>query len=190
MSDTPEIPSKLKNAIRENASRFRWLGYALIAVGVLSILFPLLASVAAKVMLGWLFLITGGLTLWHAFQARSWQPGLMSGLIGVMHLAVGVYLAFFTLTGLVGLTVLLAFVFLFQGAIELYLAWQHRPGHGNEGPGWAWMGVSGAITVALGIMLLAGLPGTALWALGLLLGINFLTTGISFVALATAATKI
>ncbi|MCB1335635.1 MAG: DUF308 domain-containing protein [Roseivivax sp.] len=190
MTSDPQIPSTLKTAIRENAGRFRWLGIALIVIGVLAILFPILASVTFKVILGWFFLLTGALTLWHAFQTRDWQPAVLSGLVGLLHLAVGVYLAFFAFTGLIGLTVLLAILFLIQGALELSLAWQHRPGHGNEGPGWAWMGLSGAVTVVLGVLLLTGLPGTALWALGLLMGINFLTTGISFVALAGAANKL
>lgn len=183
----PELPSDLRKAIRENASRFRWLGIVLMVLGGLAILFPLFASIAIKVMLGWFFLLTGAAVLWHAFQARSWSPALLSGLIGVLHLALGVYLAFFPLTGLLGLTVLLSVVLLLQGAIELSLSWQHRPGHGMDGPGWAWMGVSGAISILLGVLIMAGLPGTALWALGLLVGINFLSSGLSFVMLARSA---
>ncbi|WP_238365233.1 HdeD family acid-resistance protein [Mesobacterium pallidum] len=179
------LESRLQQAIRDNAGRFRWLGIALVVVGVLAILFPLVASVAAKLMIGWVFLVAGALVLWHAFQARDWQPAILSGLIGVLHLAVGVYLAFFPLTGLIGLTVLVALVFALQGAGEIALGWQHRPGHGNEGPGWVWMGLSGAVSLVLAAMLLAGLPGTALWAIGLLLGINLLTSGVSFLALAS-----
>ncbi|MEC3861397.1 DUF308 domain-containing protein [Mesobacterium sp. TK19101] len=187
--DDPNIPSDLKRAIQDNIRQFRTLGIALIVLGVAAILFPLFASIAIKVLLGWFFLLTGGAVLWHAFQARDWSSALLSGLVGVVHLAIGVYLAFFPLTGLIGLTMLMAIVFLFQGALEAGMAWQHRPGHGNAGPGWAWMGLSAAVTIVLGLMLLAGLPGTALWALGLFLGINFLTSGISFVVLANAASK-
>ncbi|WP_300444891.1 HdeD family acid-resistance protein [uncultured Mameliella sp.] len=188
MTDSdPKIPVDLKQAIRENESSFRWLGIVLIVLGVLAILFPLVASIAAKVMLGWFLLITGAVMLWHAFQARSWRPALWLGLIGALQLAVGVYLAFFPLTGLIGLTVLLAMLFLVQGGIELALAWQHRPGHGMDDNSWIWLGLSGAITILLALLLMAGLPGTALWALGLLIGLNFLSSGISFVMLAGAA---
>ncbi|MWD28870.1 HdeD family acid-resistance protein [Aquicoccus sp. SCR17] len=193
MSDNPEgagLPSGLKQAVRENASRFRWLGIALIVLGILAILFPLVASVATKLLIGWIFLLSGAALLWHAFQARGWQPAVLSGLIGLLQLAVGVYLAFFPLTGLVGLTLILAVVFMVQGAVELALSWQHRPGQGNDGPGWVWMGLSGLISLALGMLLTAGLPGTALWAIGLLLGINLLSSGISFVALASAANRL
>jgi len=188
--DNPNIPSALKRAIQDNARQFRTLGIVLIVLGAAAILFPLVASVAIKVLLGWFFLMTGGAVLWNAFQARGWSPALLSGLVGIIHLSIGVYLAFFPLTGLIGLTMLMAIVFLTQGVLEAAMAWQHRPGHGNEGPGWAWMGLSAAVTIVLGVMLLAGLPGTALWALGLFAGINFLTSGISFVVLANTATKL
>jgi uncharacterized membrane protein HdeD (DUF308 family) len=179
-------PTDLAEAVRQNAGRFRWLGVALIVIGVLAILFPLVASIAAKVMLGWFLLVTGALVLWHAFQAAGWRPAVLSGLIGLLQLAAGVYLAFFPLTGLIGLTALLAALFVVQGGMELGLSWQHRPGHGRADKGWIWLGLSGVVSLVLGILLILGLPGTALWALGLILGINFLTSGLSFVMLAGA----
>jgi uncharacterized membrane protein HdeD (DUF308 family) len=178
----PTPPDEVLASIREHRTRFRWLGLALIAAGALAILFPLVASIAAKVMIGWFLLVAGAVTLWHAFQARSWGDALLSAAIGVLHLAVGVYLAFFPLTGLVGLTILMGALFGAQGIIEALMASRRRPA-----AGWGWMAVSGAASLALGLLLILGLPGTALWALGLMLGINFLTSGIMFIALARAA---
>lgn len=183
------LPGDMISILRNNAGRFRWLGIVLIVLGVLAILFPLVASIAAKVMIGWLLLLTGAAVLWHAFQARDWSGAIWSGVIGVLHLAAGVYLAFFPLTGLIGLTVFLSVIFAIQGIVEIMLSWQHRPGHGNEGPGWLWMGLSGAVSLGLSLLLVLGLPGTALWALGLLLGVNFLTSGLSFVALAAQVSR-
>jgi uncharacterized membrane protein HdeD (DUF308 family) len=73
-------------------------------------------------------------------------------------------------------------VFLMQGAAEAAIAWQYRPR-----AGWVWLGISAAASVALGVILIAGLPETALWALGMFLGINLISSGVSFVALARAA---
>ena len=184
---TPDPADKtLRDVVAENRSRFLWFGILMIVVGIIAILFPLLASITAKFMVGAFLLVTGAAALWHAFQAKSWKPGLLSGFIGLLHLVAGVYLLIAPLTGLIGLTALMAFVFGTQGVAELILAWQHRPGHGNEGPGWAWMGLSGLVSLVLGLLLFLGLPGTALWALGLVLGVNFLSSGISFVALSRA----
>lgn len=172
----------IMEAVRKFRTRFRNVGYVLIALGVLAILFPLVFSIAAKTLLGWVFLLTGAALLYHAFQAKEWQSAIWSGLIALMHIALGVYLAFFALTGLVGLTLLVGIAFLLQGVFEAMIAMQHRPKKG-----WGWLAFNGAATLGLGILLIVGLPSTALWAIGLLLGINFLTSGIAFVALANAA---
>ena len=130
------------DAVRQCRDRFRQVGYVLIALGVLAILFPLVFSIAAKAVLGWVFMLTGAALLYHAFQAKGWPSAIWSGLIAVMHLALGVYLGFFALTGLVGLTALMGIVFLFQGAFEAVMAAQHRPQKG-----WGWLALNGAATI-------------------------------------------
>jgi uncharacterized membrane protein HdeD (DUF308 family) len=172
------LPPSVMDAVRAHRGRFRNVGIVMIAVGVLAILFPLVFSVVAKVALGWVFLITGAVLLWHTVQSRGWRSGLLAGVIALMHLALGVYLAFFALTGLVGLTLLLGAVFLMQGVAEGMIAIQHRPEKG-----WGWLAVNGIVTLALGFLLIAGLPGTALWAVGVMLGVNFVSTGIAMMAL-------
>ena len=179
MTQMPDpLPPGVMDAVRAHRGRFRTIGIVMIVIGVLAILFPLVFSVVAKVALGWVFLITGAVLLWHAVQSRGWRSGLLAGLIAVLHLALGVYLAFFALTGLVGLTFLLGVIFGLQGAAELGIAFQHRPERG-----WGWLVVNGIVTLALGLLLVLGLPGTALWAIGVMLGVNFLSTGIAMLAL-------
>lgn len=176
--DPNEATSELIAAIREHRKRFRFLGVVLVILGLLAIIFPLVASIAAKIMIGWLLLLAGAFTLWHAFQARSWGSALSSGLVGVLQLAVGVYLAFFPMTGLIGLTLLLGILFGVQGAVEVSIALRHRPERN-----WLWLALSGAASLVVAVLLILGLPGTALWALGLMVGINLVTSGISFLAL-------
>ncbi len=180
MSNAPQKPQDLvEAAIRENRDKFQRLGWILVVIGVLAILFPLVSSIAAKGLVGWLLLLSGAAMLYHAFQARTWGSALQSGAIGLVNLALGVYLAFFPLTGLVGLTLLLGLVFLLQGGFEGGMALRHRPRKG-----WVWLAVSGMASFGLGFLLILGLPRTALWAIGLMLGINLLSSGVSFVALA------
>jgi uncharacterized membrane protein HdeD (DUF308 family) len=154
----------------------------LILAGIAAFVFPLVASIAVKLMFGWLMLLVGAVTLWHAVQTRRWESVLWNGLIAVLLLAVGVYLAFFPLTGLIGLTLILGVTFLMQGVFEAMIAMQNRSRRG-----WGWLMASGGVSIVLGVMLIAGLPGTAVWALGLLMGIHFLTSGVSLLALARAA---
>lgn len=175
----PPLPDTILDQIRAHRGRFVWLGWSLIALGAVAIVFPLVASIAIKLLIGWVLLIAGAVTLWHAFQARSWGSALQSGLIGVLNLVVGVYLAFFPLTGLIGLTLVLGILFGVQGGAELAMALRHRPRRS-----WGWLAASGAISMVLGLLLILGLPGTALWAIGVMTGINLISSGLSFVTLA------
>lgn len=172
------MPNDLLEQLRENRGRVFWLGIALCVIGALMVVFPVIGSIVTKVMIGWAILVAGAVTLWQAFQARSWNAALWAGLVAVLHLALGVYLAFFPMTGLVGLTVLLAVLFSIQGVIELRMGLTHRAARG-----WVWMVLSGVASLVLALLLVIGLPGTAMWALGLLVGLNFLTSGIGFAAL-------
>lgn len=171
-------PEEVLDAIRERRGWFIGLGVALLIAGFAALLFPLVASIAAKVMIGWLMLIAGAATLWHAFQTRDWSSTLWNAAIGVLSLAAGVYLAFFPLAGLVGLTLILGATFVAQGIFEGMMAMQNR-----SRSGWGWVMASGAVTLLLGLILLFGLPGTAVWALGLMVGIHFITSGAALLAL-------
>lgn len=181
-NDMSALNDQMTQTVRAHRTRFTVLGIGLIVLGFLAIVFPLLSSIAVKLVIGWFFLMTGAAVLFSAFQLRQWQSALWAGLIGVLQLAAGVYLAFFPLTGLIGLTFFTGLVFLMQGAAEAAIAWQYRPRSG-----WIWLGFSAVASVGLGVILIAGLPETALWALGIFLGINLISSGASFVALARTA---
>jgi uncharacterized membrane protein HdeD (DUF308 family) len=88
--------------------------------------------------------------------------------------------------GSVSLTLLLIAFFIIEGTVSVMFALDHR----KELPGaWAWMLASGVVDLALATMILAGLPGTAAWAIGLLVGINMAFGGVALVAMAFQALK-
>ena len=96
----------------------------------------------------------------------------------------GGWLAFFPFTGIITLTLLLAALFLAEGVLEVMMAMRVRPHQG-----WGWLLLSGLVAIAVGVMIAAGLPSSAVWAIGLLTGINLLSTGVSFVVLALAGRR-
>jgi uncharacterized membrane protein HdeD (DUF308 family) len=164
------------------AKGLTWLGIAFIIFGLLAIIFPLATTIAAKVFIGWLFIISGGFQTWQSFSIREWGGFLWNLLIGVMYLIVGCWLAFDPFTGIIGLTVLLAITFIAQGVMEAAIANNLRP---NQG--WGWMMFSGLIGVLAGILIISGLPSTAVWAVGLMVGINMISSGFAFFTLGSAA---
>ena len=168
----------------ENRNWFIALGILFIFLGIIAIGFPVLMTITAKIFLGWLFLIGGIFEIVHAFSTKDWKGFFWNLLIGILCLVVGVWLAFFPLAGIIGLTVLLALMFIGEGVMKAIMGFGLAADEGRF-----WVLISGIAALVVGILLLAGLPGTALWAIGLLVGINFLFSGASFLALASAAGK-
>ena len=130
-----------------------------------------------RFFLGWLFLIGGVVLVLHAFSTMAWAGFLWSLLIGLLYVVAGGWLAFFPFTGIITLTILLAALFLAEGVLEVILAFRVRP---HEG--WGWLLLSGLVAIAVGALIAAGLPGSAVWAIGLLVGVNLISTGASFVS--------
>ena len=123
---------------------------------------------------------------WSCTPSRNLAGPASSGslLIGLLYVVAGGYLAFFPLTGLLTLTILLAALFFAEGIMEIFMAFRVRPHDG-----WGFLLLSGIAALAVGVLIAIDLPGSATWALGLLVGINLLFTGSSYVALALAGRK-
>ena len=93
----------------------------------------------------------------------------------------------FLVSGIVGLfTLLLIAFFLIEGAATIMFAFDHKRELSGR---WGWMLVSGIIDLALALMIFAGLPSTAAWALGLLVGINMIFGGAALIAMSLYARK-
>lgn len=177
-----ESAAAMRAALAENRGWFTGLGIMLIVLGALAIVFPFLSGIAVTVLVGWLILIGGILQILHAFSVKKWGGFLLSLLIGVVYLLAGGWLAVVPAAGMVTLTILLSAAFLVQGGIETVMAFRIR-----DHKGWAWMLVSGVIALLVGALIFAELPSSAGWAIGLLTGVNMMSSGFAFVFLARAA---
>jgi uncharacterized membrane protein HdeD (DUF308 family) len=177
MGSTASLPAM----IAEHRTWFMILGVVLLILGVLAIVFPFATTIAAKVALGWLFLIGGVVQVIQSFSTQKWSGFLLNLVVGVLYLLAGAWLAFFPLTGIITLTIFLAALFIVNGVLEIGMGFRIR-----NHSGWFWMLLSGIIGVGLGVLLFAGLPGTATWAIGLVVGINLVTSGLAYILLPMA----
>jgi uncharacterized membrane protein HdeD (DUF308 family) len=184
LSDIEAHVAETKQLITEKWGWFLALGIVLILAGLAAIAFPLVGSIVAKTFLGWLFLIGGVMMIVHAFQAPGWKGFLWELLVGILYVVAGGYLAFFPLTGLLTLTILLAALFIAEGVFETIMAFRVRP---HEG--WVWLLLSGIAALAVGVIIAMGFPESSIWAIGLLVGINLLFSGWSYVFLALAGRR-
>ena len=179
-----ELAGKLRRAMHDHWGMFLAEGIVLVVLGVAAITLPVMAGVATTVLLGWLFAIAGIVGLIASFRTRS-APGFWWSLFSaVLSLLVAMTLLAQPLQGLVTLTWLMVVFFIFEGVSVIFMAIAHR----NELSGkWQWMLVNGIVTLVLAAFVIAGLPGSLVWALGLLVGIDMLFGGASLIAIALAA---
>ena len=159
-------------------------GIVLIVLGVTAIVIPPLATLAVTILFGWLFLVSGVIGLFTTFWMRQ-APGfwwsLLSALLGV---AVGVLLLAAPPQGALSLTLVLIAFFIIEGVATIMFALDHKRELSGR---WGWMLASGVVDLLLSALILAGLPSTAAWAIGLLVGINMLFGGAALIAMALHA---
>ena len=160
------------------------LGILWIILGTLAIIMPFAATLAVEMVFGVLFLIGGVAQLIQAFKAKGWGGAAFQVVSGLLALALGVILLLFPLQGVFTLTILLAAFFVAQGIVKIISAFRERPSSG-----WGWLLFSGLLGLVVGIIIWAGLPGTAIWVLGLLVGIELIFSGWAMVMIAMARKK-
>jgi uncharacterized membrane protein HdeD (DUF308 family) len=174
----------LLGSIRRHWVLFLIEGLMLIAFGAIAIIVPGAAALAVTVLLGWLFLLSGILGLVTTIWMRQLPGFWWSLLSAALAIATGAALLWWPFGGVLSLTLGLAIFFLIEGAVSIMYALDHRREFGGR---WGWMLASGVVDIVLAMLILAGFPGTAAWAIGLLVGINMLMGGVALVAMALHA---
>jgi uncharacterized membrane protein HdeD (DUF308 family) len=179
-----DLRTAVSAAIHRHWGLFLFEGIVLIVLGTLALLVPAVASVAATLVFGWILLISGAVGLVATFRAQG-SPGFVWSLISaLLGITAGIILLAMPVQGALSLTAILIAFLLVEGVATVLFALDHRKGSSGR---WSWVLASGVLDLALGIILLAGLPGTAVWALGLLIGINMIFGGWSLVWMALHA---
>ncbi len=179
-----DVQRAVVSAIHEHWVLFLIEGIVLVLLGAAAIVLPVIATLAFTFLIGWLFLLSGAIGLVTTFWMRN-APGfwwsLISGLIGI---AAGIALIRWPISGTVSLTLVLIAFFVIEGIVTLMYALEHRAQLSGR---WGWMLASGIVDLILAGIIFAGLPETATWALGLLVGINLLFGGTAMIGMALAA---
>ena len=178
------LQQAVATAIHEHWKLFLIEGVILALLGVAAIAVPWIATLAFTLVLGWLFLISGIVGLVTTFWMRG-MPGFWWSLFSaIIAIAAGIILLTSPVSGALSLTFVLIAFFVIEGILTIMYAIEHR----NQLSGrWGWMLACGIVDLILAGIIFAGLPGTAAWALGLLVGINLVFGGTAMIGMALAA---
>lgn len=151
-------------------------GVLIALLGLLAIAFPFVTGLSIAVLLGALLVIGGLVHVAHAFSQRRLAQAVWQVVLGVLYGIAGITFLANPVVGLATLTLLAIAFFLVDGLVEIIWALQ-----GRAHRGWTWLLLSGIVSILLAGLLWTGFPSSALWAVGVLLGVNLLFTGVSIV---------
>jgi uncharacterized membrane protein HdeD (DUF308 family) len=179
-----DLQSRVSGAVRARWKAFLVEGILLALLGLAAIIIPPLASLAVTIFLGWMFLVSGIAGLALTFWARQ-MPGFWWSLISaVLAIGAGIILLARPVQGTLTLTIVVGAYFVAEGVATIMYALEHRRELSGR---WSWMLVAGLMDIVISFFIIAGLPGSALWAIGLLVGINLLIGGTALIGMALAA---
>jgi uncharacterized membrane protein HdeD (DUF308 family) len=163
------------------------LGGVLIACGTSAVVIPAVtaaASVFAAVFLGVSLMLAGVVTIVGAFWAGRWSGFLVQLLVGLVYLAAGFVVTDHPVVTTVMMTLFVSVAFIVLGIFRATGALLIRF------PQWGWALLNGTVTLLAGIVIYRHLPEDALWVIGLLVGLEMLFNGWTWIMLALAIRRI
>jgi uncharacterized membrane protein HdeD (DUF308 family) len=177
-------PTEEHHGLRRNWLCFLSLGATLIALGLVAIGYPVVATLATVELVGFLLLFGAAVEVVSGFWARRWGGFFLHLFGGLLYLFLGSVIVERPALGAAGYTLMLAVFFVAAGLMRVVFAVSHRFS------GWGWALLSGGVTLLLGIMIWRELPVAALWVIGTFVGIDLVFNGLSWVMLGLAARSI
>jgi uncharacterized membrane protein HdeD (DUF308 family) len=177
--------SASREAVRRGSTWFLVLGILWVVLGALAIIAPLAAALAIQTLIGVLLLVGGIAQIVHAFRSRGWGAFGWHLLSAVAEVVAGALLLFFPLQGVLTLTLILAALFIAVGVVKILAALRNR-----DTDGWVWLLVSGILSILVGLLIWARWPYSAEWAIGVLVGIEFIFSGWALIMIAMAGRRL
>ena len=168
------------NKRRSAIEHLHWLGIVFIALGVASVLAPAVAGSALVIVIGFILLFAGAVPIVRELKAEPSKERTMGLTLGIITALAGIAIIGHPLFGLAFLTLLLVGYFVVEGVWKIVVSFRYKPA-----TGWKWLLASGALSLILGLLIWSQWPVSGMWAVGVLVGVNLLGTGLALVTLAS-----
>jgi uncharacterized membrane protein HdeD (DUF308 family) len=161
------------------------LSVLMIIAGILAIVSPLVAGMAVTRIVGWLLLFSSALHVVYAFRGGGVTAVVWEILLAVVYALMGFYILANTAIGLAGLTFVIASYLFVEAILEFAESYMTRHESGS-----GWFLFDGIVTLLLAFMIWGTWPSSKDWAIGTLVGVSMLFSGISRLMMSTAVRKI
>lgn len=184
MRTETEFDSHLREDLRGALGWAIALGILITIVGVLAIIRPYVAAIAATILVGWFFLLSGIFRFIYAIQTRKEGRFVLKLLASLLYIVAGVSLLVRPISGSVVVALLVGLAIALKGALQVIFSFQARPRSG-----WIWMLISGILSIILGILIWSNGAAYSTFILGLLFGLELLFDGLSITLFAWSSRR-
>lgn len=173
------------NLVRQASTLSLLWGISLVILGVLAVGSPMMAAVAVNAVISWLIVLAGVVHLAVAFHLREAGSVIWRALVGLAYIFFGVYLIAHPRIGVASLTLVLGSLFLVEGIFDIALFFRVRSIRGS-----AWILFDGIITLLLGLLIYLQWPSSSAWAIGTLVGVSMIVSGVTRLMLSLAVRNV
>jgi uncharacterized membrane protein HdeD (DUF308 family) len=181
MTNTSMLGLGPREGLAPLKSKWGWivaLGIVYLIAGLIALGSVVEATEAAVWVVGLMMIIAGVFEVIHSFQIKTWGRFIFWLLLGILYIIAGFTAFENTLMTAVWLTLIIGAALVASGIMRVFLAFNMK----SASP-WIWVAASGVITLLLGILILVHWPNSALYTLGIFLGIDLVFAGASWIGL-------
>lgn len=183
----PPGVERLRSEFQHLRADWWWLllyGVLLTVCGTVAIVVPPLATGGVLIVLGIALIVGGAATIVLSFWAGKWSGFLVQILVGILYLVAGFAIFDSPADAALLITMFIAALFIVVGAFRMVAAMM------VQFPHWGWALFNGIITFLLGVIIYRQIPGSAFWVIGLLIGVEMLFNGWTWIMLSLAIRKL
>jgi uncharacterized membrane protein HdeD (DUF308 family) len=171
--------------MRSHRALFTVLGAILIVLGASAFVAAFAFTLAAVLALGVILVVAGVVQIVQGFRGRMHGISGWNALAGLLYVIAGAMLIYKPLLGALTVTFILASFLLVSGVVRIVHAFSMR-----QFNNWGILAFGGGLDLILGLLILAHWPVSALWVLGLFLGIDMIFQGVAWITLANSHKRI
>ncbi len=174
-----------RNVIKEVTGASIGWGVIMIVLGMLAVILPFATGIAVSVVVSWLIVVAGLAYVASAFAGRNAGAFIWRLLIGLVYVLGGGYLGLHPNLALESFTVVMAVIFVMKGVLELITFFQFRAYSGS-----GWVLFDSIVTMLLAFLIMYPWPSSSTWAIGVILGVNLIFTGVTVLMYSVEARKV
>jgi uncharacterized membrane protein HdeD (DUF308 family) len=178
------MAQNLSGVVRQTSTLSLLWGVLLICLGVLALASPMVAAVAVNIFVAWLIVMAGVVHLIVAFHTHEAGSVIWRLLVGLAYICFGGYLIARPALGIASLTLVLAILFLVEGILDIVLYFKVRSTARAT-----WILLDGIVTLLLGLLIYAHWPSSSAWAIGTLVGVSMIFSGVTRVMVSLAVRR-